>query len=350
VRPAVRPIGDTVSLSAWPPLLEAYVIRPMLGGFSRPAASLARAVRFARGEPRNANYRCRLPRALSGCLPLEAPQPSPASSCRSAPTAAPGRLRERRLRAHVHQQRRLRRRALLRRRLLRGFDLRLECRVRARPELPAGTCAQPSGTVVSCLLAPALTLLHDGSAGAGLTVSRAMRTARSYRPGRQLRGHRRSQNRYQRNSNGRRRRPGTITAQLGSVTCTAQTLSYGAPPADKLRAVVIDQTTGRPLAGAVVGLDDLSVNAITTRAAQCCCVAQPRPHDVHAFLDDFTFTSFLGTDSTDLLVPLQPEAWYTRRGYVTGQLGQQDFDKLPNPGAGVHAAIFGVSNRPASSI
>lgn len=209
----------------------------------------------------------------------------------------------------------------------------------------AGTCAPPSGTVASCLLAPALTLLHEGAAGAGLTVL-AHDADGAVIPGQVATFAATGAVRIDASGvpTGTGAGPGTLTAQLGSVSCTAQTLSYGAPPADKLRAVVIDQTTGRPLAGAVVALDDLSVNALTDSSGTALLpLPGPGPHDVHAFLHNFTFTSFLGTDSTDLLVPLQPEAWYMRRGYVTGQLGQQDFDKLPNPGAGVHAAIFGVS-------
>lgn len=221
------------------------------------------------------------------------------------------------------------------------------------PELVcrAGGCTEPGGAVASCTLVPALTVLRDGVAGEAVTVL-ARDDKGAVLPG-QLAIFTGSGAVSIDNSGvptGAGAGPGTLTAQLGAVSCSAQTTSHGAPPAGATRAVVIDRATGRPLAGAVVALDDARVTAVTDHEGVALFAqATPGPHDVHVFLDGFSFASFLGTGATDLLIPLKAEAWPRTPSYVTGQLGLQDFAKLDNPALPIHGALFGVS-QPGSAL
>ena len=213
----------------------------------------------------------------------------------------------------------------------------------------SGLCTQATGTVASCQLAPAAQLVRDGAQGRPLTLI-ARDSAGAVVPEQGARYGASGAVSVDADGlpTGAGAGPGTITAKSGAATCTAQTTSYGAVPPGQLRVVVIDQTSGAPLKGALVGLGELSVSAFTDLAGTALLpLGHGGPQDVHVFLHDFTFTSFLATDSVDLLIPLEPEAFYLRQGHVKGQITLADFAALPRSSEAVHAAMFGVSQASA---
>ena len=159
----------------------------------------------------------------------------------------------------------------------------------------------------------------------------------------------------------------TVTATAGTRTCTSVVHVYAAPAATALRVTVINTHTKEPVSGAKVLLANAGSTTATasTGADGTAAFATPgaAPYDVHVFAVGYSYTSFVQTGATDLLVPLAPYVPVPQRsGFVshlcdsklsdpnTGDSTKPqcpspegEFAPLQDQGEAVHLAFFGSS-------
>lgn len=158
----------------------------------------------------------------------------------------------------------------------------------------------------------------------------------------------------------------TATAHAGAKTCNATVHAYAAPDASTLRVTVINMNTKEPISGATVVICDHTgacASAIHTGADGTVSTGayDTTSNDVHVFAPGYSYTSYIQTTSTDLLVALQafidPNL---RSGFGTHMCDsksddpnsgdpskpqclspQGEFAPLQDQGEAVHLAFFG---------
>ena len=158
----------------------------------------------------------------------------------------------------------------------------------------------------------------------------------------------------------------TVTATAGTKTCSGIVHAYDAPGLSTLRVTVINMHTKEPIAGAkVVVCDSAGVCAAAADTASDGTFATSSfdvtKHDVHVFAAGYSYTSFIQTDATDLLVALPPFVSPSLRSGFSSHMcdsksddpntgdstkpqcpsPQGEFAPLQDQGEAVHLAFFG---------
>lgn len=132
----------------------------------------------------------------------------------------------------------------------------------------------------------------------------------------------------------------TITASLGGASCTAEVLAFAPPPEGTLRAVVVDELTGLPVANAQVqvetGAVPLTATTDATGAATFALAALPAgTRTISAFPADYAYVTVAGTGATDLLLPVRRLVPADRAGGFRGTFGPAEIFHPDNVQAGV---------------
>ena len=118
----------------------------------------------------------------------------------------------------------------------------------------------------------------------------------------------------------------TITATIGSTSCTVAFSNFGEVTADKVRVIVADIKTGAFLQGVKVVIGDETVESDANGVAE---LTKPAADfDVHAFSEDYVYMSAFGinVDNDDIFLPLEPIPDATKCGGIKGEV---DFSKIP---------------------
>jgi hypothetical protein len=135
---------------------------------------------------------------------------------------------------------------------------------------------------------------------------------------------------------------GTLTAAIGSTTCTPAALSAFAPPAPStLRVTVADQLSGAAITNATVidgsgktltsGADGTYTESVSNPAAK---------NSFTAFAAGYGYVTVVDTGATDVFIPLKSTA---APGKLVGNLTNADFNNLSIPTGTVHIDISGSS-------
>ena len=153
----------------------------------------------------------------------------------------------------------------------------------------------------------------------------------------------------------------SVTATVGSKTCASTVHAYAAAAASTLRVTVINMHTKEPVAGATVmicdhtggcaaGIQTAADGTVSTGAYDVVS------NDVHVFAPGYNYTSYVQTQSTDLLVALTPFVPPSLRSGFTSHMcdtasddptpgacpsPQGEFAPLQDQGEAVHLAFFG---------
>jgi hypothetical protein len=132
---------------------------------------------------------------------------------------------------------------------------------------------------------------------------------------------------------------GTVTASVGSVTCTAAVVHQFAASVADLRVVVIDQDSSAPLAGVTVVVQGGESKATTSDGSVTFNTAASL-HTVSVFDANHRYVTVVGTSASDLLIalPSKPHrAKYSDKSLAT------DFKNLSNLNGTSHVLCAGAS-------
>jgi hypothetical protein len=132
----------------------------------------------------------------------------------------------------------------------------------------------------------------------------------------------------------------SVSATIGSAACSPATLLQYAPSNASLRVVVIDQTSGAPIQGAVVVLQD-GGNPVTTPATGVATFSTASgAHTISVFETNHRYVTVMGTVATDVLIALPPRP---NRAIYRDTMVDTDFGGLANPNGTYHTLCAGSS-------
>jgi len=132
--------------------------------------------------------------------------------------------------------------------------------------------------------------------------------------------------------------------------------------ANSLRVTVINMHTKEPVAGAKVVIDTSTAALATAADGTASFGSVTGTHDLHVFAAGYSYTSFVQTAATDLLVPLVPYVFQPAQrvtGHMCSSLGvdnkcaaEGEFAPLNKSNQPVHLAILrpAPSQQPARSL
>ena len=132
---------------------------------------------------------------------------------------------------------------------------------------------------------------------------------------------------------------GTLAAQVGSVSCASAAITnFAAAPQDRFRVVVASAADHTLVEGAkvVVGTEE----AVTDATGTVELSDVTTPVTVSVFADEYSYVTFVGVTTNDVVAYLQPSAL---PGKLTGTFTPRSFDDLQDVRGTVHLAINGPS-------
>jgi len=139
-----------------------------------------------------------------------------------------------------------------------------------------------------------------------------------------------------------------LHARIGAVECeAAQVESYEGPAEGKLRVVVVDSMSARPVPGVrVLAKTATFEGSADTDARGVAKIDVPQGlerYDLHAFARLHSWVSYASIRARDVVVHVKPRPF--RNGF-TGGMQAADFEGLAAVGESAHFALFGSSIPP----
>ena len=134
-----------------------------------------------------------------------------------------------------------------------------------------------------------------------------------------------------------------VTGGSSTDSAAVPVQNYASVASGSVRAVVIDDRTGTPAAGAIVVFRQAGAtvgSAITTGADGVATATATGAVDVHVFKNGYTYLSVIGTTTADLLIPLTPTPDQTKAG---GFKGTFDLSGVANRTDTVEFGLAGAS-------
>lgn len=134
--------------------------------------------------------------------------------------------------------------------------------------------------------------------------------------------------------------PATVTATIGTTTCTADVTNFAAAAA--FRVVVTDELTGLPIEGATVvveGADPRPEQTTDATGAAAFVGLANGAKTVSVFHADFSYVTIVGTQRDDLLLQLRRNIPQDTSGGFKGKFGPAELFANSD----VHAGVAGTS-------
>ncbi len=106
----------------------------------------------------------------------------------------------------------------------------------------------------------------------------------------------------------------SVKAAAKGVECTAKAMVFGDVPNGEVRVVVVDERTGRPVTGATVVVNNVTISETNIGGVFSSSVGSGNI-EVGVFHSDFSYVSILGTTARDFYIPLRRNPTDKRGGY-----------------------------------